>query len=237
MIHPCRTAGLGPWDQVSCYCERAGDPSYWAEPLNALSNIAFLIAAVMAYTDLRTARPERGSGTVVVLILGVMFVGVGSFLFHTFATKWAELADVIPIALFVFVYLGVALCRFFDLNASIAILIALAVAASGHVMPPWFNGSFGYAPALLSMAVVGILALARERTCAKWVLAGAGVFTVSLILRSIDADIGCLVHPAGAVTPQVTIGTHALWHILNAVTLYLLLRAVIETPPRVPDTR
>lgn len=231
MIHPCRTPGLGPWDQVSCYCERAGDPSFWAEPLNALSNIAFLIAAVMAYADLRAKRPERGSGMVVVLILTVMVVGVGSFLFHTFATRWAELADVIPIALFVFTYLAVALRRFLDLNAPVAILVALAVAASGHVMPPWFNGSFGYAPALLSMILVGILALAREQESAKWVLAGAGVFAVSLVFRSIDAGAGCLVHPPDAVTSQFTIGTHVLWHILNAVTLYLLLRAAIENPP------
>ncbi|MGI9386187.1 MAG: ceramidase domain-containing protein, partial [Methyloligellaceae bacterium] len=221
MIHPCRTPGLGPWDQVSCYWERAGDPSFWAEPLNALSNIAFLIAAVMAYTDLRTARPERGSGMVVVLILAVMVVGVGSFGFHTFATKWAELADVIPIALFVFAYLALAMYRFIGLSLPVSILIALAVAASGHVMPPWFNGSFGYAPALASMATVGILALARGQKCATWLLAGAGVFTVSLIFRSIDAGVGCLVHPPGAVTPQFIIGTHALWHILNAVTLYL----------------
>ena len=101
-------------------------------------------------------------------------------------------------------------------------------------MPPWFNGSFGYAPALLSMVLVGILALAREQVAAKWVLAGAGVFTVSLIFRSIDVDVGCLVHPAGAAAPQFIIGTHPLWHILNAVTLYLLLRAAIETPPRAP---
>ena len=90
MVHPCRTPGLDPWEQVSCYCERGYDPSFWAEPLNALSNIAFLIAAVMAYTDLRTARPERGSGMVVALILAVMAVGVGSFVFHTFATKWGR---------------------------------------------------------------------------------------------------------------------------------------------------
>jgi hypothetical protein len=33
---------------VDIYCERT-DPSFWAEPVNALTNIAFLLAAALAF--------------------------------------------------------------------------------------------------------------------------------------------------------------------------------------------
>jgi hypothetical protein len=38
---------------LDLYCERT-DLSFWAEPVNALSNAAFLIAAAFAYRDWRT---------------------------------------------------------------------------------------------------------------------------------------------------------------------------------------
>jgi hypothetical protein len=37
---------------IDLYCERA-DPSFWAEPVNALSNCAFLIAAAAAFAQWR----------------------------------------------------------------------------------------------------------------------------------------------------------------------------------------
>jgi hypothetical protein len=57
---------------------------------------------------------------------------------------------------------------------------------------------------------------------------------VSLILRILDGwpewqAIGCMMREVGGQT--IFLGTHSLWHILNAVMLYLLLRALIENPP------
>ncbi len=45
------------WGKVYSYCERGGDPSFWAEPLNALSNGAFIIAGLIAAWQL--ARSPR----------------------------------------------------------------------------------------------------------------------------------------------------------------------------------
>lgn len=226
-VHGCGARGLGAWDQVNCYCERALDPGFWAEPLNAFSNIAFLVAALMAYADLRTTRPKEGSGALIGLILLLMLIATGSFLFHTFATEWARLADTIPIGLFTFAYLMLALHRLVGMNLAFALLLAAAVTALGQFMPPWLNGSFGYVPALLSMLIVGLVLAARDHPAGRWVLTAGVIFAVSLVLRTIDGGVGCFVHPAGASSPAFIIGTHPLWHILNAVTLYLLLRALI----------
>ena len=36
------------WGKVYSYCERGGDPTFWAEPLNAISNGAFIVAGLFA---------------------------------------------------------------------------------------------------------------------------------------------------------------------------------------------
>ena len=221
----------GWWSAVDIYCERISHPDFWGEPLNAMSNLAFLIAAVMAYSDYCRRPPERGGGMIIFLIIWMMVIGVGSFLFHTFATRWAGLVDVVPIAIFVLSYLVLALRWFVGLALHWAILIGLAVAVGSQFMPPWFNGSFGYAPPLLCMVVIGALLVRRDHPAGRWVAMAAGIFFVSLVFRTLDGGAGCLRYPEGSAAPDFVFGTHPFWHVLNGVTLYLLVRAAIENPP------
>ena len=101
-------------DPVDIYCERL-DPGFWAEPLNAASNIAFIVAALIGAAML----VRRGNRDVDLWLLVALTaaVGVGSFLFHTFATVWAGLADTIPIWVFVAVFVAVAMWRYFAMGA------------------------------------------------------------------------------------------------------------------------
>ena len=87
------------WSQKSDnYCERT-DLSYWSEPLNAISNAAFVIAAAWMW------RRCVGAGWARALCAVLFMIGIGSFLFHTHATRWAEMADVVPIGAFILLYL------------------------------------------------------------------------------------------------------------------------------------
>ncbi|MEE8297041.1 MAG: hypothetical protein V3R26_04335, partial [Hyphomicrobium sp.] len=72
------------WDQkIYRYCERGHDPAFWAEPFNAISNGAFLFAALFAaIAYLRLPREERDFVEAGLIVL-VTIVGIGSFLFHT----------------------------------------------------------------------------------------------------------------------------------------------------------
>ncbi len=98
--------------EVFNYCERGGDPAFWAEPLNAVSNGAFIIAGLIAGVQLaRTARADRALFEWCLVAL-VLAIGVGSFMFHTYATVWSIPFDTIPISLFMLGYLGYALRRF-----------------------------------------------------------------------------------------------------------------------------
>ncbi|SDH25260.1 ceramidase domain-containing protein [Roseospirillum parvum] len=213
-------------DSVDIYCERL-DPGFWAEPVNALTNLAFLVAAGVA---LGRARRHDAADPVTLALIGlVALVGVGSFLFHTVATRWAGLADVIPIGLFILLYLVAALRRFVGLGwlgvgaavigggAAIAGLMSL-IPQPPPGQPPLLNGSLSYAPALLALLAVTATLAVKRHPAARALALAAGVFVASLTFRSIDA----------AVCPNLPLGTHFLWHILNGTLLFLLLNALIR---------
>jgi hypothetical protein len=214
---------------IDLYCERT-NASLWAEPANALTNAAFLIAAAAAFVLWRRQRARdaasdggRANGRdwpALALIVVVVAVGLGSFAFHTVATRGAVLADVIPIAIFIYGYLLLALRRFLHLSAGLAIAIVIAYAAGAQALS-WLapahalNGSVAYLPALLALIVVARTTRGSARRALELAVM---LFTLSLALRTIDLD-ACETFP---------LGTHFLWHLLNAVVLYVLLRTAIS---------
>lgn len=202
---------------IDLYCERA-DPSFWAEPVNALSNAAFLIAAILAFTEWHST--VRRDPAVLLLIVLTAAIGIGSFIFHTVATVGAELFDTVPIGIFIYIYLFLALRRFLMLPLTTAGAVLLLFAAASYAETAWvssslLNGSDAYFPALLAMLGVGILSPTRE--VRRQLLAAAGLFALSLVFRSVD-NAFCHAWP---------LGTHFLWHCLNAVVLYLLLKTAM----------
>lgn len=214
------------WTQpIDAYCERLG-AGFWAEPLNAVSNLAFLVAAAAGFALWRRA---GGRDRPVCLLAGlVAVIGIGSFLFHTFANRWSSLADVLPIALFIYAYFFLALHRLVGLGRWAAGLGTAAFLGASILSEPLFQGlvgsSAGYVPALFAMLGIGGYLVATGHRAGPAVLAAGTVFAVSLGLRMADAPL-CADWP---------LGTHFLWHVLNAVTLGLLLAAALRG--REPDT-
>ncbi len=226
------------------YCERGGDPSFWAEPVNAWTNLAFIAAGAASLWCARR-RPPGGHGLGLNFLIATVFViGAGSFLFHTLATPRAVLADVVPIGVFMLVYLAYALRQFLCWNVAftlagvaaffgvqqIAEALHCAPGGIGFIagMPPGqsgacLNGSLGYLPALAVMAAVGAVLAFRRHPAGLWLAAAAGVFAVSLTFRTYDRAWCSLVTIEGRAT-----GTHFLWHLMNALTLFLLLIAAIR---------
>jgi Ceramidase len=202
---------------IDLYCERT-DASFWAEPANALTNAAFLIAAAAAFWLWRRARFRDWPA--LALIAVVVAVGIGSFAFHTLATRGAVLADVIPIAVFIYGYLLLALRRFVGLAAGVAVAIVLAYAVGAQALswlapPRALNGSVGYLPALVALIVV---ARAAHGPARRGLELAAMIFTISLALRTIDL----------ATCDAFPLGTHFSWHLLNALVLYVLLQTAIK---------
>src|SRR5260370_23442433 len=209
------------WTRTDLYCERT-DASFWAAPTNALSKAAFLIAAAAAFWLWRrqSGSDRSRDWPALALIVVVVAVGMGSFVFHTLATRGAVLGDVIPIAVFIYGYLLLALHRFLRLSAGVAVAIVLAYAAGAQALswlapPRALNGSVGYLPALAALIVV---ARAAHGPARRGLELAAMIFTVSLALRTIDLK----------ACDTLPLGTHFSLHLLNAAGLYILLRTPLK---------
>lgn len=205
---------------VNSYCERT-DASYWSEPVNALTNAAFLVAALVCWRR-ATAAGDRPAQALCLILAAI---GVGSFLFHTHAQVWAMMADVVPIQVFILVYLALATVRFFaapwwaGMLAAAAFVPAsvLVARAIGAVFGP-LNGSVGYAPVPLLILGYAALLARRAPATARGLALGAGLLALSLVFRTID----------GAVCGAFPLGTHFLWHLLNAAMLGWMIRVFVD---------
>ncbi|MEL6958646.1 MAG: hypothetical protein AAGL89_06795 [Pseudomonadota bacterium] len=195
-------------EQFDGYCERT-DFTYWSEPLNAITNAAFIIAAILMWN--RTA----GVLWARVLCIVLFAIGVGSYLFHTYATAWAALADVAPIGIFILVYLFLVNWHVMRWPVAVALVGTLGFLpyAAGLTTilrdVPFFQISNFYWSVPLLLVLYGFYLLGREYQVSKGFFIGAAILSLSITLRSVDETL-CDVFP---------IGTHIFWHILNAVML------------------
>jgi Ceramidase len=206
---------------VDLYCERT-DPSFWAEPLNALTNAAFVMAAAAAAVHWYRRELDLPA---LALILVTALIGLGSFIFHTVATRGAAYFDTIPIAVFIYGYLLLAMRRLLRMGwiGTAVVLVLFAVVSHGlaFVVPRGFlNGSYAYLPALTALLWVAYRIEQEERR--GTIFLASGLFALSLSFRTIDLTV-CPVFP---------LGTHFIWHSLNGVVLYLLLKAAMKPRQR-----
>jgi len=199
---------------IDLYCERVA-AGLWAEPVNAVTNLAFVLAA---FCSQRLSRSFRKQLYVRLLLLLLLAIGLGSALFHTFATRWAMLADVIPILLFQLVFLGAYAGRVMRLpwhGVSLLLLVFLALGRVVLSMELPVNGSDSYFVPLLFLTGFGVYQFVTLKNERYLLLLAAVIFLLSLTLRSTDQTV-CEYFP---------LGTHFLWHLLNAFVLYLCVRA------------
>ena len=230
-------------EHVFLYCERGTSAALTAEPINAVSNVAFILAALMGLQLLEWRPREQQTSDHFLLIGLVALIGIGSFAFHLLATQESELLDVIPIAVFTLVYLGFALNHFLGVPPGWMVLLVIGFTIlmgatsqvrcwDGGVGIPGpeaqgaktcLNGSVFYLPALGALIVVGLLLEERRHRAAPYVLWAAAIFAISLTLRSLDLAL-C----GKFLIEDQKVGTHAAWHVLNALALFLLLRASLE---------
>ena len=193
---------------VDGYCERTG-PEFWSEPANALTNLAFVVAAALVWPRLRGLR----TGQVLAVNLGL--IGVGSWLFHTHANRLTGVMDVLPILSFILIYVYVATRDFLGARpmlaglATMAFIPYAALTVPLFAMVPGLGSSAGYAPVPLLILIYAAWLWRRAPGTARGMAAGAAILTLSLTFRTLDQPL------CGALP----LGTHFLWHLLNALML------------------
>ncbi len=205
---------------VTAYCERSAD-QFWAEPLNALTSLAFVLVAAAIAWRLRASARQHWDVLVLAVVAGL--VGLGSFLWHTLATPWTEWADAIPIGLFINVFLlsflrRIARWRWPGVMLALVVFQLLTLAVQAGLPAQFLNGSVFYLPVWVALLLMGWYCGAARHRQRRYVTAMLGLFSLSLAARSVDA----------AICPAFPLGTHFIWHLLNGLVLYLGMRLLAD---------
>ncbi len=197
------------FDSVDMYCERL-DPSFWAEPLNAISNLSFIVAGFLLWR-LRTPRSNL-IATLVILI------GLGSFSFHTFANRLTGLIDTLVIAIYLVTFAFLIPKQWSRKSIRIqlgsTLLLIITIVLTQLLMnllnpsAPWLPPGM-YLGAWLALLVYAIVTQYSNKSAARFLWLAVIVFPFSLLSRQVDTPL-C----------EITSGTHWLWHLLNGLTLY-----------------
>ncbi len=209
-------------EYIDIYCERTAI-GFLAEPINLITNACFLIAAFLAFRH--ADKQNTLNVSMGILIFFLACIGIGSGLFHSFATRWAMLADVLPILFF-----QIAFITIYMRNVVQAHIIVTAITLAGFfgltyafemVPASIMNGSLSYAPSFLFLSGFAVYHYLTNKPNRFILFAALGTFALSLTFRTIDMSI-CSALP---------IGTHFLWHTLNSIVLYLVIRSSFNEMP------
>jgi len=202
---------------MDAYCERVG-MGVFAEPLNAVSNVSFLLAALAAWV--LAQRTDALSAGVRVLTALAASVGIGSILWHTVPNMLTLILDSVPILIFIIWFIWLYARDVIGMRALFAGASAAAFLLATFLAFPFagvLHGAFVYTPGLIVTLVLGVFQATERRAARFTLLAAAGVYIAALFFRTIDKEV-CAVLP---------IGTHFLWHLLIGLVTYLAMRTLI----------
>jgi len=193
---------------IDIYCERL-DIGIWAEPINAVTNIAFILAAIIMW--LRCKNLVEGK----ILSFLLFSIGCGSFLFHTYAQAWAALLDVTAILIFILTYIFLANRRFLAWSKMVSLIGVILffpyqlLLASILSNIQFFGSSVQYIPVAILIFIYSGLLRKSEPNLSRGLFIGAAILCLSIISRTVDEPL-CSI---------LSVGTHFVWHILNAIML------------------
>lgn len=204
---------------IDLHCERT-QPGLFEEPLNALSNLGFVIVAILLFRLVRAKDHQPFSTYFLIFMCG--FIGIGSMVFHTTARMWAAMyMDVIPIAIFATTFIFLFAKHILRLNfLGTMLLVALlffenAVFKSYVTRAP--DGYVSLIPTAFFLIFVCIYMFITKNTSRKNFLIATIIAVVAIFFRATDIRF-CETFPYG---------THFLWHSLMSVFMYIVTREFI----------
>ena len=219
-----------PNDVGPVYCETGHPWLFVSEPVNSVTNLAILIAAIFGLRALLRA-PRPWPLDVIAMVVVLFGCAVGSFLWHTFRTRMFLTLDVVPglLFLFIFIYAWIrrlaspvmALTGLGGLVAAMTVMMgSIRHAAAAGTMtrtPLMFVPVFGL------ILAGGLLLVALTRKRFGWPLARASLIVVTAaalaaLFRTIDLET-CAALP---------VGTHFLWHFGLSTAAYLGIRLTLR---------
>lgn len=208
-------------------CERAHE-GLWQEPLNVFSNLLFLYVAykIHNYYHKHPDINGRRIWDIHAMTVLVFLIGACSSIFHMYPTIHTELMDIIPIVLFINIFFLSVLFRIGKCSIFQAFICYIAFLGFTHMVvsmfPRGLNDSIGYLSSMGSLIMIAIYLHLKARPSSQHFLVAALIGVCSLFFRSVD----------NAVCEQFPMGTHFLWHSLNAILIYIVMKQIIRNVNR-----
>ena len=193
---------------IDIYCERL-DIGIWAEPINSVTNAAFILAAIFMWLRCKNLVEGR------ILSFLLFSIGCSSFLFHTFAQTWAAILDVTAILIFIMAYIFVANRRFLAWSKMVSLIGVILffpyqlILASILSNIQLFGSSVQYISVAILIFIYSGFLRKSEPNLSRGLFFGATILCLSIVFRIIDEPL-CSI---------LSVGTHFVWHILNAIML------------------
>jgi len=208
---------------IDKYCERTIE-GVSGEPLNVVSNIAFLVVSLLLLKYFRQNFQGEflKNWDIATLIFLLFCMTLGSTLWHVYAVRWALYTDAIPILIFMNLFLLSCLFRVLNIGVVKMFLFFCAYQLFNYVIQSQFsmdtlNGSIFYLPVFVFL--VGILLFVRQYRpdLYQYYVISVVLFSVSLVLRTFDVS----------QCDNFPLGTHFLWHTLVSIMLYFLTMSLM----------
>ena len=195
------------------YCERTNQQIF-NEPINAISNIFFIIVSLSL---IKILRKNQSNKIYYIQPILIFFIGIGSFLFHLNPNIITLYSDVIPIFLFSLSFIFFFNRDVININyLNNALLFVLFFFLFLFITPKLsyeiLNGSEFYFANYFFLTMYTIWLYFKKSDFFQLLLLGFIFFNLSILLRSLDNHI----------CEYFSIGTHFLWHFLNAYLLKIL---------------
>lgn len=213
------------YEPIDIYCERV-DSSFLSEPLNAITSLGYIVVFLLLFKNYK--EEDIKSSSFMLLLSLLFFIAVGSFLLHTFANIYSAMANSFIFILFTLSYIAIVLrIVFYEswLKISLILLGLFMFSYFGFLedyldnpKELFINSSIQYAPILFLMIVFTVALYLKRATLCKYAFYALGLFFLSLIFRNSDMNL----------CDSISIGTHFMWHMANAMMLYYLLYIVLR---------
>lgn len=209
-------------------CERTSMDNIFAEPLNVLSSFLFFITAFVIFRECKQNKEISSKWIIDIYVLTglIFFIGIGSSVFHMVPNYYTELMDIIFIIAFINLFFLSVLKRIAYLKWFQVVVAFLAFLGTTNFIvskfPHALNDSIGYLSSMLALCFVAVYLKIRRRPSAKYYAYAALIGVISLTFRVID----------NKVCNHLSIGTHFLWHSLNALLIYIIMKMLIRSVNR-----
>ena len=200
------------------YCERTA-ADIFSEPLNSITNLAFILISYLIFKKYKNY--DYG-----LIFSGLIFcIGIGSFVLHTIPSKITALVDVMFILFFIIFFLYILYREVLKLTIMYALFLSLAspilyyyLGSSLKEHISLVGDSSFYIVILLHLNLIYFYLLVKKENFNNYILFAGIIFLISIFFRIID-KVYCDIN---------LYGTHFLWHILNSLVLFYLVKFIIS---------